>query len=425
MNSMKGRGWAGMSLNLTISPRRREMYGALRTTEQSVSICDPTRAYGGYTLFAPHYGRDVWLIDMKGRVVHRWQMKHLPGGDGRLLPNGNLLRLNKTMKEPLLFFGSVSGELVEIDWDGNVVWKHEDPYMHHDFFRMDNGNTMINRHVLMPKEIAAKVKGGIPGTELRDGMWSNGFQEIRPDGKVVWEWLGYEHMDPEIDIPCPLCPRTIWGYVNSLSILPEGDIVASFRHLNTIAIIDKRTGAITWRWGAPYELGHQHNPTVLPNGNILVFDNGYHRRTSREIAMIDYSRVVEVNPKTGDIEWEYKDENVQNFYSGICSSAERLPNGNTLICESAKGRIFEVTAEKEIVWEFMSPFYYPWEGMGLTNLIFKAHRYGYEYEGFGGKALDPDRFEWLLREKGKPIAEEAERKDMKEKARRRLKRLGY
>jgi hypothetical protein len=139
--------------------------------------------------------------------------------------------------------------------------------------------------------------------------------------------------------------------------------------------------------------------------------------------MIDYSRVVEVNPKTGGIEWEYRDENVQNFYSGICSSAERLPNGNTLICESSKGRIFEVTADKEIVWEFISPFYYPWEAMGSTNLVFKAHRYGYDYEGFKGKTLDPDRFEWVLREKGKPITEG--KKDIKERARRRLKRLGY
>lgn len=401
------------------------MDGPIRTTEQSVSIYDPTRAYDGYTLFAPHYGGDVWLIDMKGQVVHHWKMTHLPGGDGRLLPNGNLLRLNKTMKEPLLFFGSVSGELVEIDWDGNVVWKHEDPYMHHDFYRMENGNTMTNRHVLIPEEIATKVKGGLPGTELESGMWSNGFQEITPEGEVVWEWIGYEHMDPEIDVPCPLCPRTIWGYVNGLFVLPEGDIIASFRHLNTIAIIDKRTGAIKWRWGAPYELGHQHNPTVLPNGNILVFDNGYHRRTSGEIAMIDYSRVIEVNPKTSEIEWEYKDENVQKFYSGICSSTQRLPNGNTLICESAKGRIFEVTADKEIVWEFLSPFYCQWEGMGLTNLIFKAHRYGCEYEGLRKKELDPDRFEWLLREKGKPVTEEAEKKDIKEKARSRLKRLGY
>jgi len=400
------------------------MYDPIRTTEQSVTVHDRTRAYDGYTLFAPHYGKDMWLIDMEGLVVHNWKMKYMLGGDGRLLPNGNLLRLNKTMKEPLLFFGSVAQELVEVDWDGNVVWKYEDPYMHHDFDRMENGNTVLNRHVLIPDDVAAKVKGGVPGTELEDGMWSNGFQEITPDGKVVWEWLGFEHMDPEIDVCCPLCPRTIWGYVNAIFVLPEGDVLASFRELNTVAIIDKQTGAIKWRWGAPYELGHQHNPTLLDNGNVLIFDNGYHRRTQREISIIDESRVIEVNPKTGDIEWEYKDENVQNFYSGIMGSAERLPNGNTLICESVKGRIFEVTPDKEIVWEFISPFYYPWQDMGVTNIIFKAHRYGRDYEGLRGKELESDRYVCVLKEVGKTTAEEARIK-RSEEVKRRLKRLGY
>jgi hypothetical protein len=362
---------------------------------------------------------------MKGRVVHYWEMKHMAGGDGRLLPNGNLLRLNRTLDEPLGFFGSVAKELVEVGWDGNVVWKYEDPYMHHDFFRMENGNTMINRHVLIPEEIAAKVKGGIPGTELKGGMWGNAFQEITPEGEVVWEWLGHEHMDPEIYVPCSLCPRTIWGYVNGLFVLPDGDILASFRHLNTIAIIDKRSGAIKWRWGAPHELGHQHNPTLLENGNLLVFDNGFHRVTQSEVSAENYSRVVEVNPRTGEIEWEYKDENLSNFYSGVASSAQRLPNGNTLICESPKGKIFEVTADKEIVWEFVSPFYFTWPRQGYNNLVFKAHRYGPEYEGLKEKELDPDRFEWVLKEQGKAITEEAEKIDIKKKARSRLKRLGY
>jgi len=330
------------------------MYGPIRTTEQSLSIHDPTKAYDGYTLFAPHYGKDVWLIDMKGRVVHHWEMDHLPGGDGRLF----------------------------------------------------------------------KVKGGIPKTELAGGMWGNAFQEITPDSEVAWEWMGYEHMDPEIDVPCPLCPRTIWGYVNAIVVLPEGDILASFRHLNTIAIIDKRTGAIKWRWGAPHQLGHQHNPTLLDNGNILVFDNGYHRVTSHEVSDEISSRVIEVNPKTGDIEWEYEDENVDNFYSGICSSAQRLPNGNTLICESSKGRIFEVTPDKETVWEFISPFYYEWGRRGVTNLVFKAHRYGRDHGALRGKALDPVRFEWVLKGEGKPGTEEAESK-RSEEVKRRLKRLGY
>jgi hypothetical protein len=399
------------------------MEGPIRTTEQSVTIHDSKSAYEGYTLFAPHLGRDVWLINMKGRVVHHWKMEHLPGGDGCLLPNGNLLRLNKTLKEPLHFFGSVANELVEIDWEGNIVWKHEDPYMHHDFFRLKNGNTILNKHVLVPKKMISRIKGGIPGTELKEGMWDNGFQEITPDGKVVWQWLGFKHQDPEIDVICPLCPRTIWNYANGLYVTPEGDIIESCRHFNTISIIDKKTGKIKWRWGSPYELGHQHNPSLLNNGNILVFDNGFHRLTSHEVADENYSRVIEVNLKTNEIEWEYKDNNPQNFYSGICSSAERLPNGNTLICESSKGRIFEVTPDKEIVWEFFNPFYYEWGRLGLTNLVFKAHRYGVEFEGLKRKKLDPVKFEWVLRKEGQSLSEEKV-KEAREVS-RRIKQLGY
>lgn len=396
-----------------------------RTTDQSVSIYDPIKAYDGYTMFAPRTSKDVWLIDMEGRVVHRWRMKHMPGGDGRLLPNGNLLRLNRTLDEPLHFFGSVASELVEVDWDGNVVWQYDDPYMHHDFFRMENGNTVISRHVFLPEGIAAKIKGGIPGTELDGKIVGHAFHEITPEGKVVWEWLGHEHLDPKVHIICPLCPRNIWGYVNGVAVLPSGDILVSFRDFNTIEIIDKGDGRIKWRWGAPYELGHQHNPTILENGNILVFDNGFHRVTTHETAVENYSRVIEVNPKTNEIEWEYTAETLSNFYSGVASGAERLANGNTLICESAKGRIFEVDTEGNIVWQFISPFYFPWPRAGLSNWIFRAHRYGRDYEGFKGKDLDPGKFEWVLREKGKPDTEGPEKSDGEEKIAARLDQLGY
>ena len=111
--------------------------------------------------------------------------------------------------------------------------------------------------------------------------------------------------------------------------------------------------------------------------------------------------MIEVNPKTNEIVWEYKDECLPAFHSAICSSAERLPNGNTLICESTKGRIFEVTPDGEIVWEFVNPFYEYKENVGLSNLVFRAHRYGYDYPGLKGRDLNPDRFEWELREKGR------------------------
>jgi hypothetical protein len=324
--------------------------------------------------------------------------------------------------------GTGGKDLVEVDWGGKVVWKYEDLYMHHDFCRLQNGNTILNRYVLIPDEIAAKVKGGRPGTELKDGMWGAAFQEITPDGKVVWEWLGYKYMDPDIDVNCPLGRRIIWGYVNGLDVFPNGDIVASFRRLNNLLIIDRQTGAIKWRWGTS-ELGHQHNPTVLANGNILVFDNGYHRMVGDPLDPAHrqemYSRVVEVNPKTSEIVWEYKDEYLLNFYSAICSSAERLPNGNTLICESTKGRIFEVTPDSEIVWEFVNPFYEYKGNMGLSNLVFRAHRYGYDYPGLKGRDLSPGRFEWELREKDKSSTEETQISEHDNALRKRLGHLGY
>ncbi len=392
--------------------------------EESVTIHKPAKAYSGYTLFAQHHSTDAWLIDMKGRIVHRWKLPSPPGGPIRLLPNGNQIRMDKTFKEPTAHLGTAGGKLVEVDWGGNVVWSYEDIYMHHDYCRLTNGNTLINRHVEIPRELAAKIKGGIPGTALKEVMWGNAFQEITPEGKIVWEWLGYEHMDPELDIPCTLCPLVIWGYVNGIDVLPNGDIVASFRHLNNIMIINKNTKAIKWRWGYK-ELGHQHNPTVLNNGNILVFDNGFHRLCKGPINTEGYSRVLEVNPKTGKIEWEYKDEFIYRFFSVFCSNAQRLANGNTLICESSKGRIFEVTSDKEIVWEFISPFYGFHERRGWTNMMFQAYRYGHEYPGLQGKLLDPDRFEFTVQERGKDETKEISQIPEETKENRRLRMLGY
>jgi len=88
---------------------------------------------------------------------------------------------------------------------------------------------------------------------------------------------------------------------------------------------------------------------LLSNGNILIFENDV--RSDRG----NYSRVFELNPKTEKIVWEYKADPPEKFYSGNMGSAQRLPNGNTLITESTKGHIFEVTRDGEIVWEFYNP----------------------------------------------------------------------
>ena len=362
----------------------------------STIVYDPKRAYNGYTLFAPLNSSKVWLIDMLGRFVHCWETGYLPGCHGVLLPNGNLLYAGKKNNGPLMEFGGSCGILIELDWNGKEVWRYEDPFMNHDFWRMENGNTMLLRWEAVPDDIAAKIKGGIPGTERKGVIWCTSFHEIDRAGNIVWEWVAYEHLDPDVDTICPLCHRAQWDYTNSIEVLPDGNILTSNRVFNCVTIIDKLTGEIKWRWGQN-ELGHQHNATMLENGNILIFDNGHHRCQPRIGEQFPFSRVVEVEKESGKIVWEYRHTSPLRFFSGFVSGAERLPNGNTLICSGAQGRFLEVTKECEIVWEYISPFYFKNANpaIGINNRIFRAHRYGPDYPGLKGKDLDPQKYNLL------------------------------
>jgi hypothetical protein len=159
---------------------------------------------------------------------------------------------------------------------------------------------------------------------------------------------------------------------------------------------------------------------------VLVFDNGLHRKPFKkgdpqEISSFEVSRAVEVNPATDEIVWEYIDP-LHLIYTNFCGSAQRLPNGNTLICESRTGTIYEMTLDKEVVWKYVSPIvvHRPaiW-GWSESKLIFQAHRYGIQFEGFTGKDLDPERFEWAFQHKGQRILDEEAR------VRSRLAKAGY
>ena len=153
-----------------------------------------------------------------------------------------------------------------------------------------------------------------------------------------------------------------------------------------MGIVDRETGDWKWKWG-PGQISHQHFPYMLENGNILLFDNGCHRPG------FTFSRAVEVNPANSEIAWDYTADPPISFYSFHISGAERLPNGNTLICEGAPGRTFEVTPNKEIVWEYVNPIFTTGvRGGGRANSNFRAHRYGPDHPALQGRDLDPSRF---------------------------------
>ena len=381
-------------------------------TQESVTISKHPTSYSGYTLFAPLGGKDVWLIDMRGRVVHQWSMAYPPGLYGVLLESGNLLYAGKVNDSPLVDFEGGGGILLEVDWDGNPVWKYEDRYMHHAFYRMKNGNTMIVKWVPVPGNIAAKVKGGLPGTEVEGVMWADAFQEITIEGKVAWEWLAHEHLDPEVDYICPLCSRDEWTHASACVVMPDGNILVNFSKTHTVAIIDRGTGEVRWRWGRG-EIAHQNDSIVLKSGNILIFDNDVHATPYS----MGFSRIVEVNPESNEMVWSYEDELRTNFYSSIMSSCQRLPNGNTLICETTTGRIFEVSPKHDIVWEFNSPFFHQSPIYGRNNYIARAYRYGPDYAGLKGNIK--------FREEDEPHVEGVDASRTEQAVRRRIDSLGY
>ncbi len=369
----------------------------------SVVYYDPKKAYDGYTLIDTMGGREAYLIDMEGRIVHQWRLANMPALNAVFLPTGNLLRPQQTPlgDEELQVIGLAvagrGGEIVEVDWDGNLVWKWEDAYMNHTITRWSNGNTMVLRWYRVPDEMMSEIAGGFPGTELaiqgNRVIWADGLQEVTPDGKIVWEWNSLDHMDPKEWPICPLCPRSEWTHANSVIEMPDGNVMMCCRHISRIFIINKKTGDIIWRWGEG-ELAHPHDPTLVGNGNVLLFDNGGHRLDGTNIS---WSRALEVNLKTGKIEWEYRGNPPMEFYSALCAGCQRLPNGNTLICETMHGRVFEITPEGEVVWEFINPFYNQWlkDVFGRMNGIFRSYRYGRDYPGLKGKDLDPNNYQGL------------------------------
>ncbi len=237
-------------------------------------------------------------------------------------------------------------------------------------------------------------------------------------GDIVWKWYAWDHLiqdyDPTkdnygvvedhpelIDInfgDTDASTKADWLHTNSIDYNEELDqILLSVHNFNEIWIIDHSTtieeatghtggnsgkgGDILYRWGNPksYKAGNktdqkffeQHDATWVTKGypgegNILVFNNGVSRPEGK------YSSIDEIIPPvysndTYYIEpgsafspeeqlWIYTAENPTDFYSHYASGAQRLSDGNTLICDAVAGRFFEVTQDKETIWEYINPY---------------------------------------------------------------------
>ncbi len=331
-----------------------------------VSIHDKKRATPGYTVFSTVRGDRAFVVDMEGNPVNEWKLEAPALNYANLLENGNLLIMQRGEGGPGLTQGK-GGLLREFDWDGNLVWEHQDPFQHHDVRRLASGNTHYLAWEELSDEQAARVQGGLPGTELDGKIWGDCLREVTPGGELVWEWHAYD-LEIENYPVCASCHRAEFAHGNTCAPMENGDIMLSFRVLNTIMIIERLTGKVKWERHDP-AFGHQHDCHMLDNGNILLFCNGYHTPDN------SHSKVIELDPESGETKWEYMANPVLGFFSPHISGAQRLDSGNTLICEGSKGHLFEVTPEGETVWDYICPYFHVDERWGELNWIFRAYRY--------------------------------------------------
>jgi hypothetical protein len=353
-----------------------------------LTIHDPRQAYQGYTLYCqsfPTYRREgepphpIYLVDMEGTIVHKWDVELSLQSHCRLLADGNLIYPTHDRSD----VDRAQVGLTEVDPQSQVVWRYR--------CRADHDNQLLGNGNLLIHTITENVWPAL-GPELKRHPY---MIEVTRDKELVWEWKGEEHL-AELEALLPpeswrfLMERATgefafdWAHNNTLQVIPDnatyraeldagverprfapGNIVFSYRSVDVIGVIEKATGEIVWAWG-PGTIDGQHKPHMLPTGHILLFDNGTLR---------GFSRVIELDPLSGEIAWEYVADPPESFLSRYISGAQRLPNGNTLICEGANSRFFEVTPEGETVWEFVNPYDTP------TSLhsVYRCLRYSPEY----------------------------------------------
>ena len=292
---------------------------------------------------------DAFLVDNDGKLRWRWSLEKYfsngelkPGVDfgyTHLFPNGDVLA----------YVGERA--VVKLDKDGHLLWKHA-ALAHHDAFVAYDGSIYALVHETRP----------IPAISDRYPALLDVVEVLSPAGERrriipvldVLQNSPYAFLLPRVagltleantDAVDVLHTNHVEVYDGSLEKLSplyrRGNLLLSMKNLNAIAIVDGVTSKVLWVWG-PTNLSLQHHPTILDNGDVLLFDNG-----------TDLSQIVEVNPRTNAVTWRYAPP--KDFYSEIRGACQRLSNGNTLVTLSQRGHALEVTPAGRTVWDFANP----------------------------------------------------------------------
>ena len=429
-------------------------FSAVIAQTQSVGVfTNSESSFNGYTLYAPIPGFDTYLINNCGEVVNQWNSDYRIGLSAYLLEDGSLLRTGQLMSSSQYPFsgGGLGGMVERFNWEGELIWNlnwtGENKHHHHDIEMMPNGNILLIAWELHSYEEAIAM--GKDSTQTENPIWCCQITEIEPTGNqggnVVWSWSAWDHLIQDTDPNKPNYgviaenPRKFninftngngpnqgagssdWMHCNSVDYNAELDqIMISSAKFCELWIIDHNlsteeastdAGDLLYRWGNPraYDRGtnedqvlfHQHD-THWMNEGVMLYNNGKNRPEGEysTVEIIDLPEMIngtypidqEQPFQPESYSWRYPQEFDADFYSQNISGAERLPNGNTLICEGSSGHLFEVTADEELVWDYISPitaFGATTQGEDPGNTsVFRTYRYAPDYQAFEGRDME-------------------------------------
>jgi len=317
---------------------------------------DPERSQPGVTLYTDARACETHLIDAEGARLQSWSGSPCYRWDNTvLLPDGDLLVTTREKQGKTPEESDAARFLLRLAWDGTIRWRVP-LRVHHDVEEMPGGDLLAMTHAFRR---LLSVHASVP---VRDHL----ITRLSGDGEILDQlslWDAGLAADPPLDLQAVRARRfegareidlyhsnsVEWiretALIGTHPIFRADSVLVCVRNQDVLVMLDWSERRVIWSWG-PGELSGPHDATLLPSGNILTFDNGLGR---------DWSRVVELDPRSGEIVWEYRSETPQDFYSRTRGASQRLGNGNTLITESEKGRIFEVTPDGDRVWEFVNP----------------------------------------------------------------------
>jgi hypothetical protein len=321
-----------------------------KRAESGVTVFVPERTFEGLNLYCSGHGPEAILMGMGGDVLHSWNLSYEQAFPDALIhrndkwtdfwrkihlyPNGDLLAI----------FEGVA--VVKVDKDSNLIWANKNR-SHHDMWVQDNGEVYI----------LTRTPRMIPEINKQHPILEDFISVLGPDGTErrrysILEAVTTSNYSALMDLTSK---RGDIFHTNTVEILDgrhegkspafkSGNALVSLANINTVAVIDLELNRVVWALAGLYSF--QHDPTFLNSGNLLLFDN---------LGAYPFSKVIELDPLTQEISWSHSGDEDHPFFSEVCGTSQRLPNGNTLVTETSEGKAFEVTPEGDIVWEFNSP----------------------------------------------------------------------